>query len=396
MAANIFPVPPSLLGGMSVDQFLAEYWQKKPLLIRQAIPGFSGLLSHQDLFALACREEVESRYIRLPASGLDGKWTLHHGPQLRRRLRAGQSQPWTVLVQGLNLWLPAAERLLQQFSFIPQARLDDLMVSYAVDGGGVGPHFDNYDVFLLQGSGQRRWRIGAQQDRRLVPDIPLRILASFSAEEEWLLGPGDMLYLPPHWAHDGVACGECTTYSIGFRAPTAQELGSAFLDWLQDRLQLTGRYADPTLQRQDNSAAISPQMVDQIAAMLEQIRWQRSDIERFVGSTLSEPKAHVFFEPPANPLVEDAFAHQLAEHGFALDARSILLFDDEHFYLNGELLTPPAEARPLLQQLADQRQLAATAFAASDSSAAAVCNLLYQWYVDGFGQPSTPPASTPS
>lgn len=391
MAANMFPVPPSLLGGMSIDQFLAEYWQKKPLLIRQAIPGFNGLLSREDLFALACREEVESRYIRLPASGLHGKWTLHHGPQLRRRLRAGQAQPWTVLVQGLNLWLPAAERLLQQFSFIPQARLDDLMVSYAVDGGGVGPHFDNYDVFLLQGSGQRRWRIGAQQDRSLVPDIPLRILAHFSPEEEWLLEPGDLLYLPPHWAHDGVACGECTTYSIGFRAPTAQELGNAFLDWLQDRLQLAGRYADPALQRQDNSAAISAPMVDQIAAMLEQIRWQRSDIERFVGSYLSEPKAHVFFEPPASPLEEDAFAHQLAAHGFALDARSILLFDEQHFYLNGELLTPPAEACPLLRQLADQRQLQAADFANCPST---VCSLLYQWYVDGFGHPRMPSAST--
>ncbi|AMO35653.1 cupin domain-containing protein [Thauera humireducens] len=378
------PTLETLLGGLSAREFLAEYWQKKPLLIRQAVPGFTGVLSKDELFDLACDPDVESRYIRLPADGLEGDWTLEHGPQSRGRLR-GKKQPWTVLVQGLNLWVPDGDRLLHRFDFIPQARLDDLMVSYAVDGGGVGPHFDNYDVFLLQGMGKRRWQISDQADRSLIEGAPLRILKNFRPAEDWVLEPGDMLYLPPHWAHNGVAIGECTTYSIGFRSPTAQEIGSEFLGWLQERICLEGLYADPDLALQQNSAEISSRMVDQIERMLAGIRWSRTDVEAFVGAYLTEPKSHVFFDPPEEPLGRKRFDTALRARGFALDPRSLLLFSAAGFHLNGEPLEIDAALRDALATLAHRRALPADAFADAPDGLTA---LLYDWYENGFGAPA--------
>ena len=364
----------TLLGGLGAQRFLAEYWQKKPLLVRQAVPGFNGLLSRDELFDLACDPDVESRHV----SFKDGSWTLQRGPQKPARLR-GKRHPWTVLVQGLNLWVPAGDELLHRFDFIPQARLDDLMVSYAVDGGGVGPHFDNYDVFLLQGSGQRRWLLSDQQDRTLVEGAPLRILRNFQPEHDWVLDPGDMLYLPPHWAHNGIAIGECTTYSIGFRSPSAQELGTEFLGWMQERLCLDGLYADPDLQLQANSAEIAPQMVDQIERMLNGIRWSRADVAAFVGSYLTEPKSHLFFDPPEMPLKRKAFERALARHGCALDPRTLLLFSEAGFFLNGEALAVAADLQPALAGFAHQRRLAA-----GTTPAPALADLLYDWYCDGY------------
>ncbi len=370
---------PNLLGDLSPSAFVAEYWQKKPLLVREAVPGFSGVLSRDELFRLACDPDVESRYIRWH----EGEWTLEQGPQTRGRLR-GKRQPWTVLVQGLNLWVPEADRLLHRFDFIPQARLDDLMVSYAVDGGGVGPHFDNYDVFLLQGTGQRRWQIAEQGDRSLVEGAPLRILRNFAPTQEWVLEPGDMLYLPPQWAHNGIAIGECTTYSIGFRSPTAQELATEFLGWMQDRIRLEGLYADPDLQLQQNSGEIGTRMIDQIERMLGGIRWTRRDVEDFVGDYLTEPKPHIFFDPPDKPMAHKAFGRAVATRGFALDARSLLLFSAAGFHLNGEAVAVTDELRPALAELAHHRGL--PAFTAT-SPPPALLDLLYEWYCDGFGAP---------
>ncbi len=367
----------TLLGGLSPRQFLEEYWQKKPLLVRQALPGFNGLLSRDELFDLACDPDVESRWVRHDGE----RWEVEHGPQRRSRLR-GKRVPWTVLVQGVNLWLPEGDRLLHSFDFIPQARLDDLMVSYAVDGGGVGPHFDNYDVFLLQGIGKRRWRIGDQKDHNLVEGAPLRILKDFRPIHDWVLEPGDLLYLPPHWAHDGIAQGECMTYSIGFRTPTAQELGAEFLGWLQERVCLDSVYADPDLTLQENSALISEAMVDQVGAMLQAIRWDRSMVADFLGEYLTEPKAHVFFDPPDEPLSAAGFARRLEKAGFALDARSILLFRGARFFINGEALDAPAALHPALAELAHRRRLAP-----AGGHPPALAELLYDWYLAGFGHP---------
>ena len=219
-------LPLPLLGGLSPRQFMKRHWQRKPLLVRGAVPGLQPLLGRSGLFALAARDEVESRLVEQRAGG---RWTLRRGPFARRALPPLSRPGWTLLVQGVDLHLDAAHELMQRFRFVPQARLDDLMISYATDGGGVGPHFDSYDVFLLQVQGRRRWRIGRQQDLSLQEGVPLKILAAFEPEEEHVLEPGDMLYLPPRYAHDGIAEGECQTYSIGFRSPQRAELARELL-----------------------------------------------------------------------------------------------------------------------------------------------------------------------
>ncbi|GHT93699.1 hypothetical protein FACS1894116_06290 [Betaproteobacteria bacterium] len=367
-----------LLGGITPQQFLAEYWQKKPLHVRQAVPGFTGVASRAEIFDLACDGDVESRLVRYRADAPETS-TVDFGPQRRTQLR-GKKTPWTVLVQGLNLWVPAGDALLHQFDFIPQARLDDLMVSYAVDGGGVGPHFDNYDVFLLQGFGRRRWQLSNQEDRSVHEDAPLRILKHFQPVHDWVMDPGDLLYLPPQWAHNGIAIGECTTYSIGFKSPTAQELAVGFLDWLSEHLALEGMYADPDLAWQDNSAEIVPAMVDQVARMLTGIRWARKDIADFLGSYLTEPKPTIFFEPPDPPVDEETFARTLAANGAVLDPRSLLLWSETAgFHLNGEALTVDAADHTTLKQLAHQRRVPG-----SGKLSPAIVQLLYCWYEDGF------------
>ncbi len=210
--------PLDLLGGMTPAAFMRDVWHRKPLVIRQAVPGIVPPVSREALFDLAGSDDVESRLV----THFRNRWKLAHGPFARENLPGVKARQWTLLVQGVNLHNNAAAELMGRFRFVPDARLDDLMISYATDGGGVGPHFDSYDVFLLQVSGRRRWRISSQTSLELIPDMPLKILADFNAEQEWVLEPGDMLYLPPQYAHDGIAEGECMTCSIGFRArPTA-------------------------------------------------------------------------------------------------------------------------------------------------------------------------------
>lgn len=364
--------PLLLLGGLTPRQFLADYWQKKPLLVRNAVPGFAGLLSRDEIFQAARRDDVESRLI----SREGGKWDLGHGPFSARDLRK-RNHPWTVLVQSLNLILPSAEALMQQFNFIPHARLDDVMVSWATDGGGVGPHFDNYDVFLLQGMGQRHWRIGKQRDQTLVDDLPIRILQNFKPSQEWVLEPGDMLYLPPQYAHDGIAQGECMTYSIGFRTAPAQELAEGFLNFLQDRLCLDGRYTDPDLTPAKHPGEIGTEMIDQVATMLDRIRWDKAAVRDFLGEYLTEPKSHVVFDPPETPISVKRFIAAAVKRGLRLDARAQLLFSGNRFYLNGETLQGvEASDRVALRQLADQRQL--------NNPAPELAAQLYDWYCDGF------------
>jgi 50S ribosomal protein L16 3-hydroxylase len=362
---------PTLLGGLTPRAFLADYWQKKPLLIRNAIPGFRGLLSRDELIALACRDDVESRLVSC------GDWTLKHGPMSRRDFRS-RKKPWTLLVQGINLSVDEGEALLRKFDFIPYARLDDLMASYATDGGGVGPHVDNYDVFLLQGAGQRRWRIGKQKNKALVDGLPLKILRDFRPTQEFTLNPGDMLYLPSHYAHDGAAVGDCTTWSIGFRAPPYAELGEGFLTYLQDQLKLDGRYADANLRVQRHAAGISDAMIDRVAIKLKGIRWDRSTISDFLGSYLTEPKQSVVFEPPSRPLSLSRFNAVAIKRGIRLDRRSQLLFAGKQFYINGERVAAPDTSRKLLVQLADRRELAAI------DTDPAIGTLIYPWYCDGY------------
>lgn len=368
------PMNKQLLGGVSRDEFLRDYWQKQPLLVRNAIPDFVGLIEPAALFELAADEDVQARLVRQKGAG----WDLRQGPFAAGDFKTGRGKAvWTLLVQELNHYVPAGEALLQQFDFIPHARLDDLMVSYAVPGGGVGPHFDSYDVFLLQGRGHRRWQISAQDDLTLIEGAPLRILQHFQSEQEWVLGPGDMLYLPPHYAHNGIAMDECMTYSIGFRAPTTQEIATQFLVYMQDKLTLEGRYQDPDLKLQAHPAEIGEAMIEQMEAMIAQVQWGRTDVADFLGRYLTEPKPHVYFEPPRRAASLEKFAAQVQKQGIRLAPQSRMLFHADQYYLNGELLEL-AGSRDLLQVLADLRRIPPQIFDA------VMLDWLYGCYVDGF------------
>ncbi len=363
-------------------QFLRRHWQKRPLLVRAAIAGFDGFLTRADLFALAARDDVEARLVQR-----DGKrWSLAHGPFSRRTLQALPERNWTLLVQGVNLHVPLADALLRRFSFIPYARLDDLMVSYAAPGGGVGPHLDAYDVFLLQGSGRRRWRYGRQEDRTFRPNVPLRILRRFTPTADAVLAPGDMLYLPPEFAHDGVALDACTTYSIGFRAPSANEIAGAFLQYLEDELALDGRYADPDLAPSVEPARIGSTMAHKAHRMLRAIRWDEAVVARFLGSWLSDPKPQVFFYRPDAALSLARFTQRLRRDGVCLDARTQLLYDDAHFFINGVAMArktvTPHDAR-ILDMLANRRALDAESCTAA---APALVSILHDWFGHGYVQ----------
>lgn len=382
-----------LLGGMTAEQFLAEYWQKKPLLIRNAIPNFQGLLSPDELAGLACEEEAQSRIIEY----INDIWHASHGPFDEDDFARLPEQPnpkhrWTLLVQSVNHFLPEASALLQQFNFIPHARLDDLMVSYAPDGGGVGPHFDSYDVFLLQGQGKRLWRISEQSDLSLVSGAPLRILKNFETSQEWLLASGDMLYLPPHLAHWGIAVNDsgtdCMTYSIGFRAPKHKELATEFLAYMQDKLQqnedvMPGIYQDADLPLQTHPAEISTAMVSKVATTIKSIQWSDNDVADFLGVYLSEPKPDVLFAGNKK-ISPNQFNKKILEHGIALDLKSQMLFSNQMFYLNGERIEADASHEVAMRQLADTRQLEPRMLAKALDQA--LQEKLHAWYSAGFIQ----------
>ena len=365
----------TLLGGISPATFLRDYWHKKPLLIRQAIPGFTPLLSRQALFDMASRDDVESRLIQQHGE----HWKMDHGPL--DKLPALKQKEWTMLVQGVNLHDDAADELLRRFRFIPDARLDDLMISYASDGGGVGPHFDSYDVFLLQAHGQRRWRISAQKDLSLVDGMPLKILKNFQSEQEFVLEPGDMLYLPPHYAHDGVAVGECMTYSIGFRAPAYQELGEAFLQFMADSIDLPGRYADPELTPTRHPAQLPEELLSQVTDEINKMRFTDDDITIFLGEYLSEPKASVFFDPAEKSLTHARFVQAANKRGVRLSRKTQMLYRGKHVFVNGESFAVGRADKALLTVLADERRLDKSALQHASED---VMEAFHNWYEDGW------------
>lgn len=379
-----------LLGSLSPDAFMRRYWQKKPLLIRQAMPGVKPPIDRAKLFALAAQDDVESRLIvRTPvleAAADKGKkakasaagWRLQHGPLARRSLPPMTQPGWTMLVQGLDLHVPAAYELLQRFRFVPHARLDDLMISYATDGGGVGPHFDSYDVFLLQVHGQRRWRIAPLKDTSLQPDVPLKILTHFKPEQEWVLEPGDMLYLPPGWAHDGIAQGECMTCSIGFRVPEETDLAREVLArWIEglecpDKPRL---YEDPK-QRATNTPGLVPQALQDFAAKaVAAVLKDPAALQSALGEVLTEPKPRVWFQA-GQPLSDGV--------GVRLDPRTRMVYDDHRVFANGESWRAAGKDARYLRQLADRRSLDAATVA---KVSAALRELLDQWAEDGWLHP---------
>lgn len=366
----------NLLGGMSASSFLRRHWQKHPLLVRNALPGFRGLLDLVGMIELAGRDDCESRLVIRHGE----RWTVEHGPLSASRFNRLPARNWTLLVQGVDLFLHEARQLLSQFNFIPYSRFDDMMISYAPAGGGVGAHFDSYDVFLLQGPGQRRWQIGRQPDLALRKGAPLKILRRFDPQGEAVLDPGDMLYLPPQFAHDGVAVGDCYTYSIGFHAPSHHELTSEFLMFLEERLQPPGRYADPGLELQNSPAEIGPGMIREIDKVLDRIRWTRKDAVDFLGVYLTEPKQQVLFSAPAKPLTFSAFVSASRRGGVQLVPGSKMLYSGAKFFVNGEIPRTTAASMQMLRTLANIRRLPGRRFPRNSQAA----DLLYEWYRAGY------------
>jgi 50S ribosomal protein L16 3-hydroxylase len=363
------------LGAMAIGRFMRRHWQRRPLLVRGAFPDFQDPLSPAQVLALAARDAASSRLVRR----IRGRWTLEHGPFSSSRFKQLPRRDWTVLVQDTNHFAPRAAQLLEGFDFIPHARIDDVMVSYAVPGGSVGPHVDSYDVFLLQGRGTRRWQISRQRDLSFVPGLPIRVLERFEPEEEWILEAGDMLYLPPDVAHHGVALSECLTWSIGFRAPSDAQLVEGFLDYLRDRPAPSGQYRDRGAPPARHPAAIPDAMIEHAARTVAKIRWSDTQLREFAGIHLSEPKAHVFFDPPRRPLPRGRFRVLVAARGLALDARSRLLFSGTMFFMNGERVAVPAGVRALVRRFADRRRLEAPL-----DAPAQLVELAYAWYRQGY------------
>jgi 50S ribosomal protein L16 3-hydroxylase len=368
--------PHPTLGSISPQQFMRAHWQKKPRWITDAQLGDDHVLSREAIQALAQREDVESRLIQKVGKA----WQLSHGPFTANTFQSLPDSNWTLLVQGVNRHVPAVQALLEKFNFLPYARLDDVMLSLAAPGGGVGPHLDSYDVFLLQGFGNRRWGINEAPDQALDSKQPLKILKSFKAEDKRDLAPGQLLYLPPQVAHDGVALDWCTTYSIGFRAPTQKEIVSSFLDYVQEHVIAPDRFADPDLKATDTPAALSTQYVKEIQRQLTALTWTKSDIAQFAGCFASELKQDVVFTPPSPALGFRAFNQRFAKQSLRLSASAILLYDDNLFYLNGEVLDidPDAEEFDAWAAFADTRATGDHARFGEDSK-----SQLHELYAEG-------------
>ena len=374
--------PLTLLGGLTPAQFMRRHWHKKPLLVRQAIPNFQPPVLRPEMFALAAEESVESRLVQQ----IKGGWKLRHGPFARRSLPAMSQREWTLLVQGVDLHNDAVHQLMQQFRFVPEARLDDLMISYATDGGGVGPHFDSYDVFLLQAHGRRRWRIGRQKDLTLKEGIPLKVLAEFEPEEEFVLEPGDMLYLPPRYAHDGIAEGECMTYSIGFRAPARAELAQELLVRLSEDAaedEQVQMYRDAKQEAVAEPGAIPAELQAFAKDALERALSQPLALERALGEYLTEPKPNVWFEASDGGAMLEAVR---------LDRRTRMMYDAQHIFINGESYRAGGKDATLMRRLANQRYLSAKDIQRASDEA---LELLSIWCDDGWAHACSNDTTTP-
>ena len=324
-----------------IEDFLQNYWQQKPLLIRQAFPDFENPVSADELAGLACEERVESRLI----TQNNGQWQLQHGPIPEQTFGQLPEKNWTLLVQAVDHWVPEVAQLLNHFRFIPNWRIDDVMVSYATEGGSAGPHYDNYDVFLLQGAGKRRWQLGPKycSDSAMQDNDTLRLLASFDADEEWILSPGDMLYIPPQFGHWGTATdSDCMTYSIGFRAPSHSEIIAEFCEQQLSELTEELRYSDPQLSRQSNPGEIQAPVIDQIQQLLLNYVADKNNISHWFGRQMTAPKYSR--ESVCDDQLNDSDINQLLTQHHTLYRDSSSRFAYSHLkgqfclFINGERL----------------------------------------------------------
>ncbi|TXI27663.1 MAG: cupin domain-containing protein [Aquipseudomonas alcaligenes] len=306
--------PLQLLGGLTPREFLRDYWQQKPLLVRQAIPGFESSISADELAGLALEEEVESRLVLEHGAH---PWELRRGPFAEDTFSQLPERDWTLLVQAVDQFVPEVAEVLKDFGFLPSWRIDDLMISFAAPGGSVGPHFDNYDVFLLQAEGQRRWKIGqmCEADSKLLAHADLRILAEFEQTDEWVLEPGDMLYLPPRLAHYGIAEDDCMTYSVGFRAPSAAEVLTHFTDFLAQFLPDEERYSDAGMAPISDPHQIQQEALDRLKALLTEHMSDERLLLTWFGQFMTEPR---YPELVSGPEIEEADFLAALEDGAVL------------------------------------------------------------------------------
>jgi len=302
------------LGTITVETFLREYWQKKPLLIRNALPEFVCPIAPEELAGLACEEGVESRLIQELG---ETPWQVKHGPFTEEDFLALPDTHWTVLVQEINKHVPEFALLQESFSFLPNWRLDDVMVSFAPDQGTVGPHADNYDVFLIQGPGRRRWQLSYQEagPEQLIPGLPLRILKDFQPVEEYILEEGDILYLPPGVVHHGVALGDCTTISVGFRAPAKVELLSGYVADALAQMDPEAFYEDPDIDPQANPGEINIQARERIRAIIRSLPQDDESIDRWFGSFTTDIRPGHYLPEPEEPLNPTQLSETLPQQG---------------------------------------------------------------------------------
>jgi 50S ribosomal protein L16 3-hydroxylase len=347
---------------------MSEYWQRQPLVVRGALQAATLLPSRQQLFAMAAREEVESRLVQQhPKRG----WTFKRGPFAR--LPAQSQREWTLLVQGVDLHHPGAHALMQMFRFIPDARIDDVMISWASDGGGVGPHTDRYDVFLLQVHGTRRWRLAPPDDYTLVEGLPLKIIDGFQYTQEFVLEPGDMLYLPPMWAHEGVAQGgDCMTASIGFTVPEAGDLVRELTMRMAEHWDDEQLYEDAHQAATREPARVPAAMQRFSQQALTRMLKEPQALACALGEWLSEPKSQVWFEPSASAW---------GAGDMVLDHKTKMLFDTHHVFINGEGFVAQGHDAQCLRELANQRCLKETIWRSMGTDALAV---MAQWHELGW------------
>lgn len=377
--------------GLNHASFLRRYWQRQPLLLHNALPGYRCPLAPDELAGLACEPEVESRIV-LERHGKT-PWELRQGPFDDADFAALPASHWTLLVQDVDKWLPEMAELLEPFRFLPDWRVDDLMVSYAADQGSVGPHFDEYDVFLFQARGRRRWQIHSRpvQESDCIPGLDLRILPEFTPEQEWVLEPGDLLYLPPRVAHWGVAQGDdCMTCSIGFRAPSWGEMLGSWNDFLIAEQVQQQRYRDPPLTSQTASAEITPGVMTDLHRQFSQLLAPKTDaLERWFGSFVTESKAALQVIPPEQPLDCADFLNRFRQQGLLYRhpfARMVFLQAESgnaYLFVNGETFRMTGPQGAFLHALTQQHQLH-FGYLAEYLDQAECSNLLCELYQRGY------------
>ena len=344
-------IPLQLLGGITAREFLRDYWQKKPLLIRQAIPDFESPIDADELAGLALEEEVESRLV---IEHGERPWELRRGPFTEDTFSTLPEREWTLLVQAVDQFVPEVAELLEQFRFLPSWRIDDVMISFAAPGGSVGPHFDNYDVFLLQAHGKRNWKIGqmCSSESPMLQHADLRILAEFEESAEWVLEPGDMLYLPPRLAHFGIAEDDCMTYSVGFRAPSAAEVLTHFTDFLAQYLTDEERYTDADAQPVSDPHQIQSDALDRLKSLLAEHMSDERMLLTWFGQFMTEPRYPELIA--GEELIEEDFISSLQDGAILVRNPSARMAwsevdDDVLLFASGQSRYLPGKLRELLK-----------------------------------------------